>query len=207
MKSLLVAVAFLSVAFASPAAAQSVATESPPKAVASDSETHQELRALKDRLVAAVNNRDEKALVAELNPGIWFTAMNNETFHGLDGARQYYSKMLVGSNRILDEMSLTATPDDLSVLYADARVAVSTGTSNAHFKLRGGSEFDVPLRWSATLVKDGDKWTVASAHFSANIFDNPLVNPVKTFAYWVAGIGALLGLLIGWLIGRRRKVA
>jgi hypothetical protein len=170
-------------------------------------QTHQQLRALKDRLVAAVNTRNEAALVAELDTNIWFTAMNNETFHGLGGAKAYFTRMMVGSGRVVDSMSLAATPDTLSILYADSRAAVSTGTVTAHFRLTGGSEFDVPLRWTTMLVNDGQQWRVASAHFSANMFDNPILGAFRKLSYAIAGGLALVGLLIGWLLGRRSRRA
>src|SRR5262249_20578000 len=48
---------------------------------------HNELRALRDRAVAAVNKRDPDALMKELDPGIVFTAMNNEVVRGIDQAK------------------------------------------------------------------------------------------------------------------------
>ena len=181
---------------AMPAAAQLTAT---------NAEVHKQLSAVKDRMVAAVNKKDEGALLAELDPTVSFTAMNNETFHGIDGARTYYNKMMVGSSRIVEDMSLSVKPDDYSTLYADDRAAVSTGTSNAHFKLKGGREFDVPLRWTASLVNAGGQWKVTSAHFSANMFDNPIMNAVESFAWWIAGGAGLMGFAIGWFVGRMRR--
>jgi SnoaL-like domain len=166
---------------------------------------HKDLRALKDRAVDAVNKKDEAALLKELAPEIWFTAMNNETFHGVDQGKSYYEKMLSGASRIVDDMSLTTIPDDLAILYADNKVAISTGTSNTHFKLMANNEFDVPLRWTATLVNDGSKWSIASIHFSANMFDNPILAALKTFSYWLAGGLAVLGLALGYLVGRKGR--
>lgn len=185
-----------SVFFALPAAAQLTAT---------NVETHKQLSAVKDRMVAAMNRKDEAALLAELDPNVSFTAMNNETFHGIAGAKAYYAKMMVGSSRIVEDMSLSVKPDDYSTLYLDDRAAVTTGTSNAHFKLKGGREFDVPLRWTASLVNVGGQWKLASIHFSANMFENPIMAAVEHFAWWIAGAAGLLGLLIGWLLGRRRR--
>jgi ketosteroid isomerase-like protein len=192
------AVLFLvaSVALSTPAMAQLTPT---------NAAVHDQLSAVKDRLVAAVNKRDEAALLAELDPSVSFTAMNNETFHGTAGAKAYFDRMMVRSSRIVEDMSLSAKPDDYSILYASDSAAVSTGMSNAHFKIRGGTEFDVPLRWTATLVKNGNGWKIASAHFSANMFDNPIMNEVKRLTWWIAGGAGLIGLLVGWLLGRMRR--
>jgi ketosteroid isomerase-like protein len=160
---------------------------------------------LKDRLVEAVNKKDENAILAELNPQIWFTAMNNETFHGIDAGKAYYEKMLSGASRIVEDMSIKVEPDDLAVLYNNNATAISTGQSNTHFKLATGQEFDVPLRYSATLVNDGQKWTLANIQFTANMFQNPILSALQSFAYWLAGGAGLVGLALGWLIGRMRK--
>jgi ketosteroid isomerase-like protein len=167
----------------------------------SDEALHNELRALKDRAVAAVNKRDPDALMKELDPNIAFTAMNNEVVHGIAEAKAYYQKMLVGAARIVEDMSLTAEPDRLADVYENGTVAVATGTSTAHFKLAAGPEFDVPLRWSATLRRANDKWAIASMHFSANMFENPMLSALERSIKWVAVITGVVALIVGFLLG------
>src|SRR6185437_12953464 len=127
----------------------------------------------------AINKRDEAALMKELDPTIAFTAMNNETVRGLDAAKAYYERMMAGSERIVQDMSVTIEPDALSTLYNGGMTAVATGGSNAHFKLKTGMEFDVPLRWTAVLIRGQDRWSLAGMHFSANMFDNPVLSALK----------------------------
>ena len=202
-----IAGAFL-LALAAPGLAQEAEPTPPPDAAAQTAAIHDALRGVRDRLVAAVNDRDAPALLAELDEDILFTAMNNEVVHGTDEAQAYYEKMLVGSQRIVEDMSLTATPDDLSILLAEGDVAVAAGDSLAHFDMMGGQSFDVPLRWTATLNREDDgAWKVAAIHFSANMFDNPIMGGVQKFAYWIAGGLGLIGLLVGWFLGRRRRTA
>ena len=202
----------LSILFAGPALAQDDASSAaqPPatQAPATDVEAiHAELRALRDRLVDGVNAKDPGAIIADVDEDILFTAMNNEVVHGKDEARAYYEKMLVGSQRIVEDMSLSVEVDDLSTLLADGDVAVAAGSSVAHFDMMVGDSFDVPLRWTATLNRTDGGWKVAAIHFSANIFDNPISGGFQTFAYMVGGIMLLIGLLLGWFFGRRRRTA
>jgi ketosteroid isomerase-like protein len=175
----------------------------------SDEALHAELRALKDRAVAAVNKRDADALMRELDPNIAFTAMNNEVVHGIDEAKAYYQKMLVGAARIVQDMSLTAEPDRPADIYANGTMAVATGTSNAHFKLAAGPEFDVPLRWSATLRRANDKWAIAGMHFSANMFENPMLSAMERSIKWIAIGTGVVAILVGFFAGRwsRRRSA
>jgi ketosteroid isomerase-like protein len=175
----------------------------------SDEALHAALRALKDRAVAAVNKRDADALMRELDPNIAFTAMNNEVVHGIDEAKAYYQKMLVGAARIVQDMSLTAEPDRPADIYANGTMAVATGTSNAHFKLAAGPEFDVPLRWSATLRRANDKWAIAGMHFSANMFENPMLSAMERSIKWIAIGTGVVAILVGFFAGRwsRRRSA
>jgi ketosteroid isomerase-like protein len=175
----------------------------------SEEALHNELRALKDRAVAAVNKRDADALMRELDPNVAFTAMNNEVVHGIDEAKAYYQKMLVGAARIVQDMSLTAEPDRPADIYANGTMAVATGTSNAHFKLAAGPEFDVPLRWSATLRRANDKWAIAGMHFSANMFENPMLSAMERSIKWIAIGTGVVAILLGFFAGRwsRRRSA
>jgi hypothetical protein len=170
---------------------------------------HQELRGLKDRAVAAVNKRDPDALMKELDPDVSFTAMNNELVRGIDQAKAYYQRMLVGSARILEDMSLKVEVDELTRLYENNTIGIATGTSTAHFKLMTGTEFDIPLRWSATLHRANDKWSILNLHFSADVFNNPLMDAVKWTTKWIAVGTGVIAIIVGFLVGRwsRRKTA
>jgi ketosteroid isomerase-like protein len=203
----------LALLVAGPALAQAdvapkpAAAATPAGMTADEAAAHQGLRGLRDRLVAGVNAKNPDAILADLDDDILFTAMNNEVVHGKDEARDYYAKMLVGSQRIVEDMSLTVDVDDLSILMADGEVALAAGSSVANFDMMVGDSFQVPLRWTATLRQTDAGWKLSAIHFSANMFDNPLMGGFRTFAYALAGGLGLLGLLIGWLIGRRRKRA
>ena len=59
-----------------------VAPDASAQKAPSPEQIHNELRALKDRAVDAVNKRNRDALLRELAPNITFTAMDNEVVHG-----------------------------------------------------------------------------------------------------------------------------
>lgn len=178
-----------------------------PASSTTDIQTHSQLRAMKDRLVAAVNDRKVEALLAEVDPQVRMTTMDSVLSKGPDGVRAYYEKMMTGSTRLVEDMKLSAEPDDLSLLYGDNRIAVSTGTAKAHFRLVGGKEMDVPLRWTATSVNRDGQWKVASAQFGADMFDNPVLSAANGFAKYLAAGTGVAGLFLGWLLGRRRRTA
>jgi hypothetical protein len=62
----------------------------------------------------------------------------------------------------------------------------------------------MPNRWIATMVKENGKWVMASYHVSMNVLDNPLLNGVKKAGIFGAAIAAIVGVLIGRVIGKRR---
>src|SRR5262245_57825439 len=117
---------------------------------------HNELRALKDRAVEAVNKRNKDALFREMAPNITFTGMDNQVVSGLQNLQAFYDKTFASSGGLIREITLKVEPDALSQLYADNRIAVAFGKADTHFKMMGGSEFDWPLRWTATLTRNGD---------------------------------------------------
>lgn len=171
-------------------------------------ETHNALRALKDRMVDAVNKQNMDAIAGDLAPDAVITTMTNDVVKGPDEFKAYIAKLFTGQSRLIDSLMVTAEADDLSKLFADNQVAVATGSSSAHFKLATGRELDWPIRWSATLVRRNDKWLITNAHFSSNAIDNPLVNAKQTISSWMPWAFGLAGLATGFLLSRllRREV-
>jgi ketosteroid isomerase-like protein len=181
---------------AAPAMAQTATSE--------EEALHNELRALKTRLTDALNNDDIETALRETHPNVVFTAMNNDVAHGHDGVRKYFADMMVGENRIVDDMTVSFEPDQLSAIYGGDN-AIAAGSSKAHFKLASGLEFDIDGRWTADLVRENGQWLISAIHYSVNMFDNPLLNNAKRMA-WYVGIGAaVIALIIGYFVGRRRR--
>ena len=174
-----------------------------------DEAIHNELRALRTRAVEAVNRRDAEALLAEMTGDVVFTAMNNEVVRGRADARAYYDRMLGGAARVIEDMRITVEPDALATLHNNGESAVSTGNSEAYFKIRGGLEFTAPLRWTAGLVRENGAWKIASMHFSANVFQNPVDAGIRRHLPLMlavaGGAGLLIGGAFGLVLGRRRR--
>jgi len=167
---------------------------------------HSQLRSLKDRLTEALNRNDIDAALQETAPTVVFTAMNNDVAHGPAEVKAYFERMMVGDDRIVEELKVSFEPDQLSIIYGGDN-AIAVGSSKAHFKLTSGLEFDIDGRWTADLVRDGDKWLLSAIHYSVNMFDNPLLNNAERLA-WMLGAGAaVVGLILGFFIGRRRRAA
>ena len=165
---------------------------------------HTELRNLRDNLIKAVNAGTPEQLLPYLDEDIVVTWQNGEVSRKPAGVKEYYNRMMKGEKRIVEKVSSAPVVDELAHLYGDT--AVATGRSKDHFKLTDGREFDFNDRWTATVVKKGDKWLLTSFHISENLFDNPVMKyAVRTAATW-AGVGTLVvGLLVGMIVHRIRS--
>jgi ketosteroid isomerase-like protein len=175
-------------------------------ATAAEDPAHNELRAVRDGLLAGVNNGDIEAQIAVLHTNVVVTWHNAEVSRGHDGVRQYLNRMLHGPSKAVEKFGAEVKVDELSLLYG-GDTAIAFGSAQEHFTLVGGRKFDFTGRWSATLVKDNGRWLIANLHTSDNIFDNPLANATKKLFPWVGAISLGIGLMIGWFLGWRRRRA
>lgn len=166
--------------------------------------THDELRGLRDRLLAALNKGDLEAMVSQLATNCVVTWQNGEISRGRDGFRSYYNRMMTAPGHIVESFNTSVNVDELTILYGD-NTGIAFGSSDDHFKLNGGLDLTLKDRWSATLVKENGQWLIASVHTSANVFDNPLLAGAKKFAVTAAVIAGGVGLILGWVIGRRKN--
>jgi ketosteroid isomerase-like protein len=173
---------------------------------AQEDPAHNELRAVRDGLLAGMNSGDIETQLAFLHPNVVVTWHNAEVSRGREGVRKYLDRMLKGPTKVVEKFGAKVNVDELSILYG-GDTAIAFGSAQEHFALAGGKQFDFTGRWSATLVKDGGKWLIASLHTSDNIFDNPLLNAATKAVWWVGGGTLLVGALGGWVLGRRGRRA
>jgi hypothetical protein len=168
--------------------------------------THNELRALRDGLMDAVNKGDIERELTYLTTNVVVTWHNAEVSRGREGVRDYYNRLTSGPNKMVDKFSAEINVDELTILYGK-NTGIAFGSSVEHFKLTNGRSFDLRGRWTITMVKENGQWLIASLHVSTNIFDNVMLDMVKKYAVYAACIAFAVGGFLGWLIGRRRKAA
>lgn len=173
--------------------------------LAQDEAVHDEIRAMRDRAIAAFDARDVDALFAELDDRVLFTAMNNETVAGKEALTAYYARMMGGTTGLVSDLQVQFETDDLATLLAGNQAAVATGSVVAAFKMRGGQNFSVPLRWTAALSRDSGSWKIVALHFSANIFDNPIDTALRKYLWLILVAAGAVGLVAGLVLRRRRR--
>lgn len=210
MRPTLAAVAFAAAAvlpWTAPALAQEpAAAAASPAAVAAPSPEalHEEIRVIRDEILAAIAQSDFDAIVPHLHPNVVFTPMNNRVCRGPEEVRAYFNQMLKGPDAVLKSVRFDMKVDRLTDLYGDTGLAF--GDSDAVYVLNSGAELPVHTRWTCALVRDGGRWKIAAFQASPNAFDNPILARSKTAAALTAGGGAAVaGLLLGFLLGRRKR--
>jgi uncharacterized protein (TIGR02246 family) len=180
--------------------------QAPPPAPAADEATHNELRALRDGLLDAMQRGDLERELTFFHPNAVVTWHNAEVSRGRDGIRKYLTRMLQGPDKVVDAFNADVDVDELTILYG-GDTGIAFGSAVEHFKMSSGRSFDLPARWSATMVREDGRWLIANLHASDNLFDNPLLNGARRTIGWTGGIALAIGLAIGLVLGRRRRTA
>jgi hypothetical protein len=103
--------------------------------------------------------------------------------------------MMKGDHPVVSKV--TADPKVLG-RHVQGDWAVSWGSLNDQFVLTDGRELPLNSRFTATVVKRGDRWLVSAFHVSVNAFDNPIMVLAIKKSLMIAGIG---GLVIGGILG------
>ena len=174
-----------------------------PAQPASDA-THNELRALRDGLLDAINKGDVEKQMSFLHPDVVITWHSAEVSRGRDGVRKYYHRMTSGADKVIENYHAEVTVDELTALHGET-TGIAFGSAIEQFKLVHRAGFELNGRWTATLVKENGRWLVAAVHLSSNLFDNTVLNLTRKSTYWVGGISLVGGLLAGFFVGRSHR--
>jgi ketosteroid isomerase-like protein len=178
--------------------------------------THAELRALRDALLEAWQHRDLDGLLKHVAPNVVVTWQNGEVSRGPDGLRKFYDEVLNGPDRVVANIASTLKVDELSILYGN-ETAIAFGSIHDELTLNrsiaraaflgAGNVLPLDSRWTASLVKIGGEWKLASYHVSTDAFSNPILSKAVAAgerSALFAGVGGLIvGGLAAWFFIRR----
>lgn len=159
---------------------------------------HDELRALRDALFDAYQEKDIDRLLQNVHENVVVTWQNGVRHRGHAAIRTFRDQWLEERVERIGKVESERhelTVDELSILYGDD-IAVAFGSVDDELELAGGKEFKLRTYWTATVVKEEDKWLLASLHLSANLFDNPILDVAKDWLYYVGTIAFVVGLVL-----------
>jgi ketosteroid isomerase-like protein len=174
-----------------------------------DHEIHQELRGILTTVQTAINSGNYDTMLPVLSKDIRATTITQEVMSGHEQVSAYF-KHWFGPGGFLKKLDMTFTADALTELSPDKTWGVVRGSGMERYTLADGRQYDMPTRWTATVVKESDgKWRLRTIHFGTNFLDNPILTEAKRavvkYAAVAGGVGLALGLLLGFLLGRRKQ--
>ncbi len=173
---------------------------------------HKALRALKDKIVMALNTRDIGALSSCLAKKYALITVDQQVLTSEAQIREYFKKTFESPTSLVTAVKLQADADILTQFIGE-NAGYCYGSTTEAYTMRDGRMVPMKNRWSAALVKEDGEWKVAILHGAANFLDNALLAKVRSqlWKFLFVGLlgGALIGLCGGLLIGkaRGRKVA
>jgi ketosteroid isomerase-like protein len=173
-----------------------------------DHEIHQELRGILTTVQTAVNTGNYDAMLPVLSKDIRATTITQELMSGHEQVSAYF-KHWFGPGGFLKKLDMTFTADALTELSPDKTWGVVRGSGMERYTLADGRQYDMPTRWTATVAKEADgKWRLRTIHFGTNFLDNPILTEAKRavvkYSAIAGGAALALGLLLGFLLGRRK---
>lgn len=160
---------------------------------------HDALRALLAKATQALNTRTLDTMAGMLHPGFTIITVDNQKIVGLDALKKYYASLFDGPNAVLTKLEAKPVADELT-RFVDDTTGVVYGASDDAYVFKDGETRTMKTRWSAVVAKDGDAWKLVNVHFSANAFDNPVVDVARAYAQKIAIIAGLAGLVVGALL-------
>ena len=163
----------------------------------------QALLKIYSEIESSINSQSLGRMAAQMDPQAVVVWENGEVSRGPKETLDYYDRMVKGKDRILDKYTTKAKLAGPARFLGNGDVAIADGTmENEYFPLIRGP-FKLDSKWTTTLAKINGEWKVVALHLSANVFNNVLIDEAKRALLLAVGGGAAVGLLLGWLIGRR----
>lgn len=169
---------------------------------------HEALRAILKRGAEALNTGNFDAMAPFLHSQFTIVTVDNQKFTTLDAFRTYWNGLFKGEKRMLDKIETNPVADDLTRFLAED-VGVTHGVSSDTYHFRDGDVRKMQVRWTAVVAREGGVWKLVKLHMSSNLLDNPVLDAVRQTATRTAalagGAALALGVLLGYLLGRRRR--
>ncbi|MEJ2111621.1 MAG: nuclear transport factor 2 family protein [Acidobacteriota bacterium] len=174
---------------------------------------HDALRRLRAEVTQAINDQNFDQLGNYLAEEFVFTAVDQTVLTDLASMKEFYDRMLKGDDSLVSSLQIEPEAEILT-RFIDANTGYCYGTSSDTYTVRSNDRtITIPSRWTALVVKENGQWKIKAVHAGVNFIDNPLIDRLKMLTWRnlsiAALIGILLGLGIGFLVGRnygKRKI-
>ena len=155
----------------------------------------------------SINSQSLERMAKQMDESATVVWSNGEVSRGPAEVLAYYDRMVKGKDRILTRYTTSAKLNGHARFLGDGTVAIADGYMTDEFTPVSRGVFKLDSKWTMTAAKINGEWKVVALHLSANVFNNVLLDEAKSALMYFGGGGALVGLLLGWLVGRRPKSA
>ncbi len=174
-----------------------------------DHAIHEELRGVLGEVVTAMNTGQYDKMLPYLTEDVEATSITQEVMSNRAEVSKYFQEWF-GPTGYMRKMEISLDADKLTELSPDKSWGLVRGKALEHYEAKDGDLFDFVTRWTAVMVRSDDgKWRLRAIHFGTNHLDNPVLTKVQRTLIRDAIIGGIVslivGLALGWWIGRRRE--
>ena len=173
-----------------------------------DHEIHEQLRTVLKEVTGAINTAQYDKMLPYLAENVEATSITQEVMNNRADVAKYFQEWF-GPTGYMRKMTMTLDADKLTEFSPDKSWGLVRGKALEHYEAKDGDVFDFVTRWTAVMARgDDSKWRLRAIHFGTNNLDNPVLTKVKNTLVRDGAIAAVLSLVlgigIGWFIGRRR---
>ncbi len=168
---------------------------------------HAALRELNQNVTKALNSADFTALQEQMASTFDITFADQKHLGSMQSLKDYHAQLTSPDGPGIVSMHFEPQADALTRFIGND-VGITHGTSVDTFTKKNGDKVVLHSCWTATMVKENGKWKVSALHAGVDFLDNPILQSVKgglmSLVYAGAGIALVVGIGLGFVIGRRK---
>lgn len=147
---------------------------------------------------SAINSQDNAKLMTVTREQAFIIGINQELVSNKKKVEEYFPK-IIGTNYKFERIGFTIEPGTMVDMSNNGNTAKVYGRGTEKYKL-DSIEHTVATRWSATVVKEGEHWKIASFHSGVNVVDNAVLKAFEEFGWKIGVAAGLIGLFIGFVL-------
>ena len=167
------------------------------------------IRGLFSALADSVNSGNAEKFKSAVRDQLIVITSDQEFLMGKNGVAEYFRKS-VGEAGKFERLQYTIESGVTVEINKSGTWATVYGKGTEKYAFNG-SDYELPVRWTAVVVKDDAGWKISSFHSGVNFANNPVLtafDELSTKAAIFGGIaGIVLGFILGLIIGRASKKA
>lgn len=176
-----------------------------------DHAIHEELRGVLREIVGAINSGQYDKMLPYMTENVEATSITQEVMSNRADVSKFFVEWF-GPTGYMRSMTMKLDADKLTDLSPDKSWGLVRGKALEHYVAKDGDVFDFNTRWTAVMLRGDDgKWRLRAIHFGTNNLDNPVLTKVKNTllrdGIIAAVVSLIVGLALGWWLGRRRVTA